>query len=146
MLSAPGEVTIELEAFSEHGNLTSVKVLGYPITGDMNYDAAAAVIFEKDLTCLGTNRYCASLNTLASTDMFYRLEVKSEKSKPGSTGNGPELGTGFAFSNPVWVKMGAESTSRNIESIKYEGQEVAVREDGFGRKVLTVAAAECIRV
>ncbi len=143
MLSEQGKVTIELEAFSEHGNLTSVKVLGYPITGDMNnYDAAAAVIFEKDLTSLETNWYCTSLETLAQTDMFYRLEVKSEKSIPGSTENGPEVGTGFAFSNPVWVKMGDESTSRNIESIKYGGQEVTVRQDGFGRKVLTVAAAE----
>jgi hypothetical protein len=134
-----GDVTINIEAFSKHGNLTNIKVLGYPVTGNIDGYYAGEVVFEKNLTGMDTNFYFTDVPINVDRNMFFRLEVRSDRFAPGSVITGAETGTGFAYSNPIWVDIGSEDTSLDIRNITYNGVVgIAAEADGFGRKVLNV--------
>jgi hypothetical protein len=134
-----GNITIKLEAFSKDGNLINIKVLGYPITGNIDDYNLGEVVFEKDLAGMNTDFFSTSVSINISQNMFFRLEVKSENCTPGPVRPGPETGTGFAYSNPVWVEIGSEDTSLDIRNISYGGVGAATEADGFGRKILKVS-------
>lgn len=139
-LAQTSEVQIDFEAYTQTGTLTSIRILGFPITGSIeDYDEAAAVLLELDLSGEETAYYSGSVTAEVTQDCFYRMEVKSTDPMPGSaTGAGPEAGTGFAFSNPVCVTLGESDTRCDIRAIRYHGAAVKLVQERFGVRSLTL--------
>ncbi|MFD0868987.1 CehA/McbA family metallohydrolase [Paenibacillus residui] len=121
-LESAGHMPFQLQAFDPNSNLTSVRVIKYPVTGDIADYARREIVFEEDLTGRQTNTFSKTIPLPVTDKEFYRMEVRSEKAQENSSGIGPLAGTGFAFSNPVWVELSGSSNSAAIESISYKNK------------------------
>ncbi len=121
-LTRSGEAPFTIQAYDPNSNLTRVRVIKYPVTGDIADYASREVVFEADLTSLKTNTFIKSFSLPVADKEFYRLEVFSEKANENSSGIGPLTGTGFAFSNPVWVELSESTNAVAIESISYKNK------------------------
>lgn len=140
-LSQPGRVNLDFQAYTQDGTLTGIRLLGYRVTGDeTDYETARTVLLDLDLTGEDTQFYQGAVQAEVPCDMFFRMEVKSTTAS-GTTGAGPETGTGFAFSNPVWVELTDTDTSRRIERIFYNGTELTPKPERFGVTVLEIDGA-----
>ncbi len=130
-INESGKAVMNIEAMDPNSSLTRVQVIKYPVTGDMaDYDKRE-IVFEEDLTGQGKNLYLKSLEIPVKDREFYRLEVFSEKSNENSSGIGPLTGTGFAYSNPIWIEAGTPN-SVLVESLAYDGEEMFEGQPRFG--------------
>ncbi|WP_088049448.1 CehA/McbA family metallohydrolase [Virgibacillus dakarensis] len=121
-----------IQAYDPNSNITHVRLIKLPITGDTSDYTKKEVVYEKDLTSLRINEFIETINLPVEDNEFYRLEVQSEKAQEYSTGSGPIAGTGFAFSNPVWVKLSDDSNAAAIKSISYKNKNKYKESISFG--------------
>ncbi|WJH34986.1 CehA/McbA family metallohydrolase [Paenibacillus sp. CC-CFT747] len=133
-LEEAGKVPVQVEAYDPNSSLTGVRVIKYYITGNMADYSRREVVLDEDLAGQGISRYSKTLNLPVSGKEFYRMEVMSEKSNPNSSGIGPLTGTGFAFSNPVWVEVPGtgKSNAAAVESLSYNQAPLADTAGRFG--------------
>jgi len=128
----------QIEAYDPNSNLTHIRLLKYRITGNIaDYDSRE-IVYEADLTPLQTNTFLHTLSLPVSDNEFYRLEVRSEKAQPNNSGIGPLTGTGFAFSNPIWVEESNASNALGIEKLEYKNENKYKFTSKFGMDVLDI--------
>ncbi|MFK7697468.1 CehA/McbA family metallohydrolase [Paenibacillus sp. HJGM_3] len=140
-LEHKGVAPFRIEAYDPNSKLTRVRVLRYPVTGNIaDYDKRT-VVLDEDLTSLQTNSFVRTVALPVSDREFYRLEVFSERANENSSGIGPLTGTGFAFSNPVWVEMGDSTNAAAITGLTYAGARLETV-SRFGADELIVHASE----
>ncbi|TMV45904.1 hypothetical protein FE783_27570 [Paenibacillus mesophilus] len=136
-IERPGTVPMSIQAYDPNSNLTHVRVIKYSVTGNIADYSGRTILFEQDLTSAGTNSFVRTIQIPVADKEFYRLEVRSEKGQDNTSGTGPLAGTGFAYSNPVWIEAADSSNAAIVEAISYKGQPVAVSTE-FGRKSFIV--------
>lgn len=137
-IKSPGSVPFQIQAYDPNSRLTRVRVIRYPVTGNIaDYDQRS-VVFEQDLTTSNTNTFIRVVYLPVTGKEFYRLEVTSEKAAEGSTGIGPLAGTGFAYSNPIWIEIAETSNAAAIESIEYKNHNKYQDVSRFGVNALEV--------
>jgi Predicted metal-dependent phosphoesterases (PHP family) len=137
-IKAPGTVPFQIQAYDPNSRLTRVRVIRYPVTGNIADYEQRSVMFEQDLTAWNTNSFSQVVYLPVNGMEFYRLEVTSEKAAEGSTGIGPLAGTGFAYSNPIWVEIAEASNAAAIESIEYKNHNKSKDISRFGVHALEI--------
>jgi hypothetical protein len=111
---------ISIKAYDENYPLTKVTLYKLKVTGNISDQAQAVVlsggidsntftdtkVVVKEWNLAGQNLYELSevLELVVSDKDFYRIEVQSTRGTSGDGGAGMGNGTGFAFSNPIWVE------------------------------------------
>lgn len=133
----PGEAVMKIEALDPNSHLTRVRVIKYPVTGNIADYGNRKIIFDQDLTGKGKSLFQKQLHVQVKEKEFYRLEVFSEKSNENSSGIGPLTGTGFAYSNPIWVDKGTPN-SVYVKSLLYRDAEESKVSSRFGMGLLAI--------
>lgn len=141
-LEEDGMAPFRIEAYDPNSNLTRVRVIKYPVTGDIADYAQREIVFDEDLTGQGLRSFVQTISLPVADKEFYRLEVFSEKANENSSGIGPLTGTGFAFSNPVWVETADSTNAAAIKGLVYSGGGQVEVSSRFGVDHLTVQAEE----
>lgn len=138
--AAPGLYPVTLAAYDPHSMLTHIRLIRYPVTGDTADYEEREIVFEEDLTSSSVHSFQQMLWLPLADKEFYRLEVQSERAQPGSSGTGPLAGSGFAFSNPIWVEVNAngDSNAAAVEQLEYGNGSIGQVIPSFGIPLLEI--------
>ncbi|MFD0959701.1 CehA/McbA family metallohydrolase [Paenibacillus chungangensis] len=134
-LEEAGIASFRIQAYDPNSDLTHIRIVKHNVTGNISDYDGGEVVFEENLTGMGRNTFVETVRLPVANDAFYRLEVRSEKAQPNSSGIGPLTGTGFAYSNPIWTEIigsVAASNAKGIESIVYKNKNKYLIEERFG--------------
>ncbi|WP_197035501.1 CehA/McbA family metallohydrolase [Paenibacillus sp. UNC451MF] len=137
-IEGDGNAQLHIQAFDPNSNLSRVRVIKYPVTGSIDDYSRREIVFEEDLSGLFTNTLIKTVTLPVTGKEFYRMEVFSEKANENSSGIGPLTGTGFAFSNPIWIETAGSSNAAAIESISYKNKNKFEVTNKFGVSILEV--------
>lgn len=133
-----GNAQVHIEAHDPNSNLTHIRLIKYPVTGNMDDYSKRNIVLDEDLTSLNTDTYIKTITLPVADKEFYRVEVESEKANEGSTGAGPSPGTGFAYSNPIWIGTSESSNATEIRSIMYKNKNKSQVLNDFGNNHLKI--------
>lgn len=137
-IEGDGVAQLHIQAFDPNSNLSRVRVIKYPVTGSIDDYSRREIVLEEDLSGLFTNTFMKTVALPVTGQEFYRMEVFSEKANEDSSGIGPLTGTGFAFSNPIWVETAESSNAAAIESISYKNKNKFEVTNKFGVSTLAI--------
>jgi hypothetical protein len=163
------KLSLNMHIFDDNSYLTKVTLIKNTVTGQNNYEytytsqwkpedppdprdtQTTEIVATWDLKGKKLNHWSQTVEITASDKDFYRIEVCSEKAKYGTGGTGEGSGTGFAFSNPIWLEKAEVNNYCKLLAVKYKSKElsrtqagdfylVADKNDVFNNNSLAVTA------
>ena len=104
--------SVTISAFDDLYPLTKVTLYKLEVTGVAKDTKTIAKTW--DLTGLGLYSWSETFDLTVSDKEFYRVEITSAGGTTGDGGAGIGSGTGFAFSNPIWIESSSFENQAKI--------------------------------
>ena len=122
--------SVTISAFDDLHTLTSVTLYKLEVTGTAQNTRTVAKTW--DLTGLGLRSWSETFDLTVSDKEFYRVEITSTGGTTGDGGAGIGSGTGFAFSNPIWIEKSSFENQAKISSMSLNNAAASLMQSRSG--------------